>query len=154
MIRKAQKRDLEAVNKLLLQVLMVHYEIRPDLYIPNTKKYTDDELLKIFECESTPVFVYDDGGVKGYAFCKLLDYSGFCNLVPIKSLDIDDLCVDESCRGEHIGTKLFEYVKAYAKELGCHSVTLNVWEGNESAKAFYDRMGFGVQRTTREIILD
>lgn len=54
MIRKAQKRDLEAVNKLLLQVLMVHYEIRPDLYIPNTKKYTDDELLKIFECESTP----------------------------------------------------------------------------------------------------
>ena len=154
-IRRANENDLNGVNSLLRQVLNVHSDIRPDLFIPNTKKYSDEELIGIFKNDSTPVFVCtdSDGKVKGYAFCVLKDYSRSQNMTPIKSIYIDDLCVDETCRGEHIGTALYDYVKKFAKEIGCYNVTLNVWEGNDAARKFYDSRHMKVQRTTMEEIL-
>ena len=71
------------------------------------------------------------------------------NMVPFKSLFIDDLCVDKQTRGQHIGESLFEYVKQQAKELGCYEVTLNVWAGNTSAEHFYEKMGMKTKRTGR-----
>ena len=62
-------------------------------------------------------------------------------MVQFTSLFIDDLCVDTTIRGKHIGQKLFEHAKKEAMRLGCYEVTLNVWEGNDSAKAFYEKMG-------------
>ncbi len=73
---------------------------------------------------------------------------------PFKSIYIDDICVDESWRGRHIASALFEHVKAYAKSIGCHNITLNVWEGNGVARAFYEKMGMGIQKTTMETVLD
>lgn len=155
MIRRANKNDLLAVNRLLFQVLEVHYVLRPDLYRPNTKKYTDKELLNIFEDDDTPIFVFADerDNVIGYAFCQIKDSSGRPNLVPAKTLYIDDLCVDGSCRRGGVGSQLYEYVCGYAKSIGCKSVTLNVWEGNDGARAFYESMGMFVRSTTMEKIL-
>ena len=34
----------------------------------------------------------------------------------IKTLYLDDLCVDEACRGKHVGKALYERVLAFAKE--------------------------------------
>ena len=48
---------------------------------------------------------------------------------------------------------LYEYVRDYAKSIGCHNITLNVWEGNNPAISFYKNMGMQVQKTTMEIIL-
>ncbi len=151
-IRPAESRDLEAVNTLLRQVLAVHHAARPDLFRPVGKKYTDEELLAIFENPDTPVFVYDsEGVVLGYAFCAL-QYQDGGALMPIKTLYLDDLCVLESARGLHIGTALFEYVKAFAKEKGCHNITLHVWEGNPGAKAFYEAQGMLPQYTSMELL--
>lgn len=153
-IRRASVKDIKAVSRLLEQVLTVHYKIRPDLYAPNTTKYNEAELTAIFSDDNTPVFVCENNGrVVGYAFCKLSDYSNHNNLVPIRSMYIDDLCVDEDCRGQNIGRTIFAYVKDYAESLGCYNLTLNVWEGNDNAKMFYDKMGMGIQRTTRELLL-
>lgn len=156
MIRKAIISDLPGISALLEQVLMVHYNIRPDLFIPNTKKYSDAQFAELLSDPDTPVFVFtdDEGNVLGHAFCALKDYTGLSNMIPHKTLYIDDICVDENHRGEKIATKLLEYVKSYAKELGCYNITLNVWEGNELARSFYEHMGMGVQRTTMELILD
>ena len=70
-----------------------------------------------------------------------------------KTLFIDDLCIDESCRGAHIGTKLFDFALGYAKEEGCYDLTLNVWEGNDGARAFYEKMGMFVKETQMEILV-
>ena len=43
--------------------------------------------------------------------------------------------------------------KQEAKGLNCYRLTLNVWEGNDSAKAFYDKMGMKVKEYTMEYIL-
>ena len=151
-IRPAEPRDLEAVNTLLRQVLAVHHAARPDLFRPEGKKYSDEEILAIFDNPETPVFVYErEGAVLGYAFCAL-QYQDSGALMPLTTLYLDDLCVLESARGLRIGTALFEYVKAYAKEKGCHNITLHVWEGNPGAKAFYEAQGMAPQYTSMELV--
>ena len=157
LIRRACEKDLEGIDRLLGQVLSVHAEGRPDLFRAGTRKYTDAELLRIFADDAHPVFVAvegdADGRVLGHAFCELQDYRESNNMQPILSLYIDDICVDESCRGRHVGTALYEHVIAYARELGCHNVTLNVWEKNPGARAFYEAMGMSVQKTCLEQVL-
>ena len=154
LIRPAEPRDLEAVNSLLRQVLAVHHKGRPDLFRPEGKKYTDDELLAIFANPDTPVFVYDkDRAVLGYVFCDIQHPSSGA-LEPIKTLYVDDLCVDSKARGEGIGTALFNYVKEYAREKGCHNITLHVWECNPGAKAFYESLGLTPQYTSLELICE
>ena len=151
-IRPAEPRDLEAVNTLLRQVLAVHHDARPDLFRPEGKKYSDEEILAIFDNPETPVFVYErEGAVLGYAFYALQSQDSGA-LMPIKTLYLDDLCVLESARGLHIGTALFEYVKAFAKEKGCHNITLHVWEGNPGAIAFYKAQGMMPQYTSMELV--
>ncbi len=150
-IRRAEKRDLEAVEGLLSQVLEVHARIRPDLFIPGTRKYTSEELLGIFADDSRPVFVWEeDGRVKGYCFCVLQETpKGNCTRGE-KTLYIDDLCVDRESRGKRIGGQLCDYAIEYAGRQGCSSVTLNVWEGNDTARAFYQRAGFTPRKTMLE----
>ena len=41
----------------------------------------------------------------------------------------------------------------YHRLEGYDEITLNSWEGNEAANAFYEKMGMGVQQTTMEVIL-
>ena len=142
-IRRAVKEDLDRINHLLRQVLEVHAAGRPDIFISGRKKYTDSELLDILSDDNTPVFVAeDDGLVVGYAFCIYQITKANNILRDRKVLYIDDLCVDENCRGKHIGTQLFEYVSGIAKENECDAVTLNVWTCNEGAMKFYEKCGF------------
>ncbi len=153
MIRKAEKSDINRILALLHQVNMVHYAIRPDLFKPHTTKYDAQELEALFDDESRPVFVFDEGdGVLGYAFCQVSEVRGDLLLCDNRTLYIDDICVDETARGRHIGKSLFEYVRNYAQTIGCHNVTLNVWEGNDAALSFYRNMGMKVQKTTMEIV--
>lgn len=153
-IRRAEAGDLAGVHRLLEQVLAVHAEGRPDLFRAGTRKYTDEELLAIFADDARPVFVAVEGdAVLGHAFCELNDYRQSNNMQPILSLYIDDICVDEKSRGRHVGTALYRHVLDYARELGCHNVTLNVWECNPGARAFYEAMGMSVQKTCLEQVL-
>jgi ribosomal protein S18 acetylase RimI-like enzyme len=153
MIRKASNKDIQQIIELLHQVNMVHHVIRPDLFKPHTTKYNEQELETMFKDDSKPVFVYDEGGVLGYAFCQMTEVKDNLLLEDNKSLYIDDICVDEKARGKHVGRALYEYVRDYARSIGCHNITLNVWEGNNPAISFYKNMGMQVQKTTMEIIL-
>ena len=154
-IRRAEEKDIQRVLDLLGQVLEVHAVIRPDLFVSGTRKYTAENLHEIFQDESRPVFVAEDsnGVIQGYCFCMLQDVSGSNNLRDSKSLFIDDICVDEKARGQHIGKLLCDYAVFYARKLGCYDVTLNVWEGNDAARRFYEKMGFGVRKTVMEKLL-
>ena len=153
MIRKANTGDISQIINLLHQVDMVHHLIRPDLFKPDTTKYDEQELCKLFNDSNKPIFVYDDGGVLGYAFCQITDIKNDKLLQDAKTLYIDDICVDESARGRHVGKSLFEYVRNYAQSIGCHNITLNVWTGNDAALSFYKAMGMQVQKTTMEVVL-
>ena len=155
-IRKAEKRDITKILDLLSQVLEIHADIRPDIFIHGSTKYTAEELEEMIETESTKIFVATDEQdlVIGYAFCQIKYPRPAQNKKPLKSIMIDDLCVDKSARGKHVGKELFEFVKAEAKRLGCYEIVLAVWEGNDPARAFYDKMGMKPKETMMELILD
>lgn len=153
MIRKAEKKDIPGLINLLYQVDAVHNGIRPDLFKGNTAKYNEQELEEILKDDSKPIFVYDDGKILGHAFCQINEVKNHRLLQDAKTLYIDDICVDELSRGRHIGKALYEYVRDYAKSIGCHNITLNVWEGNDSAYNFYKSMGMYIQKTGMETIL-
>lgn len=154
-IRRACEKDMNGINKLLCQVLDVHHKGRPDLFKGDAKKYTDSELLNIINDDGKPIFVAADENetVLGYAFCIFQQHIGNNILTDIKTLYIDDLCVDENIRGKHIGKSLYEYVLDFAKESGCYNVTLNVWACNESALKFYEKCGLAPQKIGMEKIL-
>ena len=103
--------------------------------------------------KNKPIFVFDDGDVLGYAFCQITEVKDHLLLENIKTLYIDDICVDEKSRGKHVGKALYEHVRDYAQTEDCNNITLNVWEGNEPALHFYRNMGMQVQKTTMEVIL-
>ena len=138
-IRKAEKKDIPRILALLGQVLQIHAEIRPDIFIPGTTKYTPCELTELLQQEDHAIYVAvdEDDLCMGYAFCQLREQPFSTNMVPFKSLFIDDLCVD----------------KQQAKELGCYEVTLNVWAGNTSAEHFYEKMGMKTKERQMEYIL-
>ena len=154
MIRKANKEDIRGMIALLYQVDAVHHGIRPDLFKSNTAKYNEQELETILNDSSKPIFVYEaENRILGHAFCQIIEVKDHRLLQDIKTLYIDDICIDETVRGKHIGTALFEYVRDYAKSIECYNVTLNVWEGNDSALCFYRKMGMQVQKTGMEVII-
>ena len=153
-VRHATNNDMDKIKDLLSQVLEVHHNGRPDIFKSGCRKYNDDQLIEIIADSQRPVFVAeDDSGVLGYAFCVIKQTAGDNVLTDMKTLYIDDLCVDENARGKKVGTVLYEYVKAYAAEIGCYNLTLNVWECTPSAKRFYEKMGLVPQKTVMELVL-
>ena len=153
MIRRAEKKDIPGIISLLHQVNMVHHVLRPDLFKPHTTKYNEQELEALLGDDTKPIFVFDDGAILGHAFCLITVVRDDKLLQDIKTLYIDDICVDEKARGKHVGKALYEYVRDYAESIGCNNITLNVWEGNDAALSFYKNMGMKVQKTTMEIVL-
>ena len=154
-IRRAQERDIPGILALLIQVDMVHHNGRPDLFKGPATKYDEGELREILKQEDTPVFVCVDteGNVLGHAFCIHKQVVGDHVLTDIRTLYIDDICVYENARGQHVGKSLYDAVLAYAKEQGFYNVTLNVWTLNPGAQKFYEKMGMKPQKIGMEVIL-
>ena len=144
-IRRATAADIPQIDELLRQVLEVHHAGRPDLFKGGVKKYTDEELKAILANDGNDAEHNADSPatdqVLGYAFCVFQQHLNSNILTDIKTLYIDDLCVDERSRGHHVGSTLYRYVLDFARQSGCHNVTLNVWACNPKAQAFYERMG-------------
>ncbi|MBQ9265120.1 MAG: GNAT family N-acetyltransferase [Clostridia bacterium] len=155
MIRRAEIRDIPGIMKLLFQVNMVHHLGRPDLFKGPATKYDEEELAAILCNEKTPVFVStgDQGQVLAHCFCVLKQFENDGLMTDIKTLYIDDLCVDEAWRGHHVGQELYEYVKDYARSIGCYNITLNVWALNSAAMKFYEKCGLVPQKMGMETIL-
>ena len=153
-IRSAELRDIPALGRLLYEVHKVHSDVRPDLFKAGTRKYTDEQLEEILQSGERPVFVAEqDGQVVGYAFCIPKQFVGDRSMTDVRTLYIDDLCVDEAARGKHIGTKLYDFVLDFAKRQGYYNVTLNVWADNKAAVKFYEKIGLRVQKIGMEKIL-
>lgn len=155
-IRRAEKQDIPRLHELLTQVNGVHAEGRPDLFKMGKRKYSDEQLMTIIdEHEKSPIFVFVDDNdiVLGYCFAIVEQFINDNNRTDIKTLYIDDICVDEKYRRQHIAKRLFDFVVDFARSNGFYNITLNVWECNPKARAFYDSCGMKPLKTCLETIL-
>ena len=153
-IRLATVNEIPGMIDLLQQVGEVHHQIRPDLFRCGAQKYSESDLAQLLQDETRPIFgAIEDGRLLGYCFCIIEEVKDDPVLCDTKSLYIDDLCVDEACRGQGIATKLYDHVSTYAKSIGCASVTLNVWCGNDNAMHFYESRGMKPRKIYMEATL-
>ena len=154
MIRLAKEKDIDKILDLLSQVDLVHHNGRPDIFKIGTK-YSKAELKDLLSDESRPILVCTDENdeVMGYCFCIFQQHKDDSVLTDIKTLYIDDLCVDEKLRGKHIGKELYKAALKLAKDSGCYNLTLNVWSCNPSAMRFYEAQGLVPQKICMEKIL-
>ena len=154
MIRLAVEKDIPKMLDLLSQVCLVHHRGRPDIFKIGTK-YSSQDLKVLLADKERPILVAVDenDSVMGYCFCISQQHNDNSVLTDIKTLYIDDLCVDENLRGKHIGKQLYQAAVKLAKENGCYNLTLNVWSCNPSALRFYESMGLKPQKIGMEMIL-
>ena len=154
MIRRAIEEDIPKIIDLLMQVCLVHHNGRPDIFNIGTK-YSQEELKALLKDEKRPILVKTDENdeVQGYCFCIYQRHVDNSILTDIKTLYIDDLCVDEKLRGKHIGKELYDGAVKMARENDCYNLTLNVWSCNPGALRFYEEMGLVPQKIAMELVL-
>lgn len=153
-IRKATQSDIPVLNELLQDILQVHHLARPDIFKSEGQKFSEEELRQLLDNPAKSVFVYElEGQVVGHLFCEITTATSDV-LEPVKTLYIDDLCVGSSARGQKIGEQLYTFALTYAKEQGCHNLTLDVLADNAGAVRFYDRLGMKPQKFRMEQLID
>ena len=154
MIRKATEKDIPRLLDLLFQVCMVHHNGRPDIFKAGTK-YDAQELKQILKDTQKEILVWvdEDDQVQGYCFGIYQQHLHHSVMTDIKTFYIDDLCVEATMRGKHIGKELYQEAVNLAKSQGCYNVTLNVWSCNPSAMKFYESCGLLPQKIGMEQIL-
>lgn len=154
-IRFAKAQDVAGILDLLRQVGRIHHQGRPDIFRGNAQKYSASQVLSMLDKPQSPIFVAcEDNKVLGYCFCMIKTYHNDPVMTERTELYIDDLCVDENCRGQGVGKKLYNTVCEYAKMRKCGYITLNVWACNESAMKFYEKCGLKVQKFGMETLLE
>ena len=153
-IRFAVSEDIPGILSLLQQVGQVHHLGRPDIFRAGAQKYDAPAVQALLDKPESPILVAaENGAVLGYCFCFVKQYQGDPVIADHKELYIDDLCIDENCRGQGVGKALYLAACDHARSIGCYNVTLNVWDCNPGAMAFYKAMGMQPQKTGMETVL-
>lgn len=80
------------------------------------------------------------GQLVGYA--KLAHQVGLDFATDAGMMELKQLYVSGSLHGSGIGKALMEWVLVEARRLGASGLVLSVWQGNDKARAFYERHGF------------
>jgi GNAT superfamily N-acetyltransferase len=80
-----------------------------------------------------------DGVVVGLANCLM----GFSTFAAAPLVNIHDVVVTAALRGKRVGRAMFSAIEAIARDRGAAKVTLEVLEGNKSARALYASLGYG-----------
>jgi len=71
---------------------------------------------------------------------------GFSTFACRPLVNVHDVVVASSHRGRGIAARMFAEVEAIARERGACKLTLEVLDGNASARALYQRLGFAAYR--------
>ena len=153
-IRFATAADVPAILELLRQVGSVHNQGRPDIFRSGAQKYSASQVIAMLDDPTKPIFIAAEGHkVLGYGFCQVQTYEKDPVMTDRTELYLDDLCVFADTRGLGVGKAIYEAVRKYAQNRGCHSVTLNVWNFEGSAMGFYEKLGLTTRKTYLEDIL-
>jgi len=143
MLELATLSDREAVNDLAGQVHAMHVQWRPDIYEMVPEMYPEERFLEAVKLRQLYVAKVD-GMTVGYVSVKIRNYD-WPGVVKRKVMVVDEICVDELCRGHGIGTEMMKDIRALAKAFRCTDLQLGVYPQNDDAVGFYQKCGFTIR---------
>lgn len=155
MIREATLNDFDKISNLVSEVHQLHVHHRPDVFVDLNQPFTYDDFLQLLQEPNSKLFVIEqtDQTIVGYSIINILKTRPLAIIKQSTFAYIDDFCIASHATHQGYGTKLFNYLKDYAKQQGATSLQLTVWEFNESAIAFYELMGMRTRNRRLELDL-
>ena len=143
MLELACEVDRPAVNAMAKQVHAMHVAWRPDLYEMIPELYPQERFCQAVE-EKQLYVAKLSGTVVGYTLLLVRDVA-HPGTVKRRVMRIDEICVEESCRGQGIGREMMTDIRALARAFGCRDLQLCVYPQNDAAVAFYQKCGFTIR---------
>ncbi len=144
MLRIANCDDTEAIYNLNEQLFKVLNELKGDIYNPVAfPKSFISSMIK--SNESDYILIEDDDKVVGYALIEQREspYTEYSAFVEDHYAFIYELVVLPEYRTKGYGKQIVNEAEKWAKQRNLTSIELNCLSNNYSAKAFYERTGFG-----------
>jgi ribosomal protein S18 acetylase RimI-like enzyme len=143
-VRKATADDYNAMCELFNEVDALHRDHLPRIFQqPNGAARDRDYFLGLIADENVALLVAEAGAnLVGYVHAIIRDAPAFPILVPRRYAVVDGVVVRSGFQFHGIGRRLMDEVQAWAIAKGATSIELNVYEFNEPAFSFYDRLGY------------
>lgn len=148
MLELARPEDRKTVNDLAAEVHAMHVIWRPDIYEMIEELYPEERFLEAIRQRSLYVAKLNNITV-GYIAVKFRDYD-WPGVVRRKIMIVDEVCVEESCRGQGIGQQMMQELRALARAFRCTDLQLSVYPQNDDAVGFYQKCGFMIQNITMQ----
>lgn len=145
-IRICRKEDFDEVNRLLYQSSVIHTAGVPDFFVPLEESFSEKLYADILGAADQILFCAEreDGTLSGVCHLSLREHSGW---VEMKNVHVENIVVDEVCRGQGIGHALMAEAERHAKEWGAVQLNLMCWAFNDGARRLYESLGMKEQRS-------
>lgn len=151
-VRSAEEQELERVNVLRKQVNDLHVEGKPNIFKANFYDGLSDYIYEIWNDDKKEIIVaINEGEIVGYAVLAHINRAETLFMYERDYLDIDEIGVDKDYRRHGVASEMISYILDYTKDKGFKRVELNMWEFNQRALAFYEKVGFKTYRRCMEI---
>ncbi len=142
-IRPAAVGDYEAVNRVFTSELAHHAALLPDRFrmtdLVMSRQWFEDLLA---QPNKSLQLALVDGSIAGLILLIELVSLDDPIYQPRRYLEVDEVAVLPEYRRQGIGRRLMEKAEQMAAARGISTVELHVWEANDQARAFYDRLGY------------
>ncbi len=157
-IRQANPEDYGELCEVFAEIDALHREALPDVYrAPDGPARSEEYITSIIADENAALFVaQSDLGIVGLVEISLREPPDISIMVPRRYARIGTLVVKERFRRSGVGRGLMERAHQWAQAKGASQVELGVWEFNEGAIAFYERLGYttDIRRMRRALELN
>lgn len=145
LIRKAERRDLDALGRLGAMLMRTHYAFDRQRFLApgeGVEQGYGSFLASVVESADDCVFVAEQegGAIAGYVYVALEPHSWKELRGPAGF--IHDLAVADEARHSGIGTKLMQVAIDWLRERGAPRVILWTAASNATAQSLFRRLGF------------
>ena len=144
-IRKAAAKDIQEIREILKEGDDLHSSLLPKHFLPRKEFVPENALLEWIKSEPRKqLFLVATVGpqIAGLLVAKVSPYSSNAAVRKSKAMIIEIVAVKSVYRRLGIGLRLIREIEKYAKSNKFNRLTLNVFEKNKGAIAFYEKAKF------------
>lgn len=151
-IRPACVEDAAAILSINHHVQQLHADALPVFF--KAAEESDEaraSFMRQLETLDHHFFIAEDQHPVGYVYARRVEKPENWMRPRLESLIINHVAVSPGARRRGVGTKLVERVFELALELRIERVEIDFWHFNESARQFFERMGFAAFHSRMQI---
>lgn len=144
MIQTCTKADIDILKELSIQTFDETFRAQNkpeniEQYLANA--FTTDKLLRELEHPHSFFYmIYYQQQLAGYLKLNILDAQ--TEQYPGYNLEIERIYILKDFQKFGLGKQLFKHALTVAADNSCDQIWLGVWEKNDNAIQFYERLGF------------